>query len=108
MSIQTSTVEYYIDDDCETISSMESYDDYDDCGVLCHYSKTIGGWEALEDHCIECGHIPEECNCDEDEDEDEEYTEYMVQQNAELIARLEEESKSKDREIAILEALLKK
>lgn len=90
------------DDDCESISSMESYDDYDEYGVLCHYSKTIGGWEPLEEHCIECGHLPDECDCEE------EYTEAMVQENAELIARLEEECKSKDKEIAALEALLKK
>lgn len=89
------------DDDCESISSMESHDDYDDCGVLCHYSKTTGGWEPLEEHCIECGHLPDECDC-------EEYTEAMVQENAKIIARLEEECKSKDREIAALEACIKR
>jgi hypothetical protein len=39
----------------------ESYDEYDDNDVLCHYSVTTGGWEAIEDHCVECGFV--ECRC---------------------------------------------
>jgi hypothetical protein len=49
------------DDDDEYDDGMESCDEYDDRGILCHYSKTTGGWEPIEDHCVECGY--DECVC---------------------------------------------
>ena len=32
----------------------------DDCGVMCRF--TDGGWEPIEDHCVNCGFA--ECECD--------------------------------------------
>ena len=45
----------------------ESCDEEDDCGVMCHYSKTTGGWEPIEEHCIECGYRYNDCHCDYDD-----------------------------------------
>jgi hypothetical protein len=35
---------------------------YDDEGVKCRYSEE-DGWEALEEHCLNCGKRAECCNC---------------------------------------------
>ena len=43
------TKKYEIENqDNEDTESVESHDDYDDHGVLCHYSRTTGGWEEIE------------------------------------------------------------
>ena len=38
--------------------------DYDDMGVLCRFDKETEGWEPVEDHCVDCGHLPDECDCE--------------------------------------------
>jgi len=40
--------------------------DYDDKGVLCRYNKETQGWEVMEDCCDECGHLPDECDCEDE------------------------------------------
>ena len=40
---------------------------YDDCGILCRYDKEAEEWEVMEPQCVDCGHKPEECDCDEAE-----------------------------------------
>jgi hypothetical protein len=40
--------------------------DYDDCGVLCRYDKETEAWEVMEDQCIDCGHRPDDCDCEEE------------------------------------------
>jgi hypothetical protein len=50
-------------DDDET-KSVESHDDLDDHGVMCHYSRTTGGWEPTEPYCVECGYGDDSCVCD--------------------------------------------
>lgn len=60
-------------DDDET-KSVESHDELDDHGVMCHYSRTTGGWEAIEPFCVECGYGKGKCECikcEEEEDEEE-------------------------------------
>jgi len=37
--------------------------EYDDNGVLCKYTQE-DGWMPIEDHCVECGFKPDECNCE--------------------------------------------
>ena len=49
----------------------ESCDEENDCGVMCHYSKTTGGWEPIEESCIECGYRYNDCRCDDDEEDEE-------------------------------------
>jgi hypothetical protein len=56
---------YGIPDDDET-KSVESHDDLDDHGVMCHYSRTTGGWEPTEPYCVECGYGEDSCVCDEE------------------------------------------
>ncbi len=40
--------------------------DYDDCGVLCRYDKETEAWEVMEDQCIDCGHRPDDCDCEDE------------------------------------------
>jgi len=36
---------------------------YDDKGVLCYYDKEKNSYEPLEEHCIDCGYVDDECEC---------------------------------------------
>ena len=56
-------VSEWSDDDKDETESVESHDDYDDHGVLCHYSRTTGGWDAIEPYCKKCGYTYTECVC---------------------------------------------
>jgi hypothetical protein len=38
--------------------------EYDDCGVMCRYNAELSEWECCECHCVDCGYLPEECECD--------------------------------------------
>lgn len=57
--------------DNEDTESVESHDECDDHGVLCHYSRTTGGWEAIEPFCVECGYGKGNCECIKCEEEEE-------------------------------------
>ena len=37
---------------------------YDDEGVRCRHSKE-DGWEPVEEHCLNCGRIPNDCDCEQ-------------------------------------------
>jgi hypothetical protein len=50
--------------------------EYDDHNVLCYYDPETEGWEALEDHCGECGYC--DCRCCEDEEYEEQYRECVL------------------------------
>ena len=65
-------------DEYQTIKSYEDIGmffnvviDYDDHNVLCYYDPETEGWEALEDHCVECGYC--DCRCCEDKVFEEQY-----------------------------------
>ena len=47
--------------------------DYDDKDVLCYYDPETEDWEALEDHCRQCGYC--DCQCCEDEEYEKQYLE---------------------------------
>jgi len=55
-----------------TIPTTIPYEDahykwnYDDCGVICRFDKETEAWEPMEDHCVDCGHRPDDCNCEEE------------------------------------------
>jgi hypothetical protein len=49
-----------------TTSEQVKYE-YDDKGILCIYMEEKG-WIPLEDHCVNCGVKPDECECDEKEE----------------------------------------
>lgn len=40
----------------------DGLEEYDDHGVLCRYTEEEG-WVAIEDYCVECGYLYEECMC---------------------------------------------
>ena len=52
--------------------SVISHDDTDDHGVMCHYSRTTGGWEPIEPFCVGCGYGYNQCACVEDSESEEE------------------------------------
>lgn len=41
----------------------ESCDEEDDHGVMCHYSKTTGGWKPTEESCSQCHYRFNDCHC---------------------------------------------
>ncbi len=47
----------------EDTESVESHDELDDHGVMCHYSRKTGGWEAIEPFCQDCGFLDDNCEC---------------------------------------------
>lgn len=51
--------------------SVISHDDFDDHGVMCHYSRTTGGWEPTEPFCVGCGYGSNNCVCVEDSEDEE-------------------------------------
>jgi hypothetical protein len=59
-------IKLIIEEDDDEIKSVESHDELDDHGVMCHYSRTTGGWEAIEPFCVECGYGDDNCECEEE------------------------------------------
>jgi hypothetical protein len=39
----------------------------DDKGVMCIYIEENKDWVAIEAHCLNCGYVEDECECDEPE-----------------------------------------
>ena len=37
--------------------------EYDDKGVMCRYTEE-DGWVPIEDHCVDCGHRCDACDCE--------------------------------------------
>ena len=113
----TDTCQQCGQDDNVSVDSDESRDDYDDQGILCHYSKTTGGWDAIENDDSEYMNEPMPCivcKCTDIPryllkwtDGGGGYTDTCQQcDNDKQIARLELQSIAKDEEIARLSAAL--
>lgn len=62
---ESSQIDSDDEDDSET-ESIKSHDDIDDHGVLCHYSRTTGGWKPIEPSCVKCGYGDDNCECEEE------------------------------------------
>ena len=77
------------EDDCD----KESCDWENDYGVMCHYSKTTGGWEQTQESCPGCNYRYKDCRCDDfNEDEDDEEAEIEA---AEQFKKWQEEKEVK-------------
>ena len=108
----------YVDEEWEAgFEDDESRDDYDDQGILCHYSKTTGGWDAIENDDSKYMNEPMPCivcKCTDIPryllkwtDGGGGYTDTCQQcDNDKQIALLEKQSIAKDEEIARLSAAL--
>ena len=84
----------------------ESHDDYDDQGILYHYSKTTGGWDPIENDESD---DEDDLKYSNSEDEDDKTNEKLMTQigiNNKRIEELKEQNDRKDAEIARLTGLL--